>query len=91
MDRGAIISTVLLPFLRHEESQGRTHLSKRLAKRQRDILFHWCVRNIVFLAPGLRLTGPCVVRVDVMTRELKRLQPTHRGALLEAVATILER
>ncbi|BGP54940.1 hypothetical protein JCM8202v2_002527 [Rhodotorula sphaerocarpa] len=69
VDRGAIISTVLLPFLRQEESQGRTHLSKRLAKRQREVLFHW---------------------VDVMTRELKRLQPTHRGALLEAVATILE-
>lgn len=40
-DRGAIISTVLLPFLRSEEQQGRTNLSKRLAKRQRDVLFSW--------------------------------------------------
>lgn len=68
-DRGAIISTVLLPFLRSEEQQGRTNLSKRLAKRQRDVLFTW---------------------VKLMTSELKRTQPAHRGALLEAVATILE-
>ncbi|GAA5992393.1 hypothetical protein JCM10908_000461 [Rhodotorula pacifica] len=68
-DRGAIISTVVLPFLRNEEQQGRTHLSKRLAKRQRDVLFGW---------------------VELMTSELKRTQPVHRGALLEAVATILE-
>ncbi|TKA58533.1 hypothetical protein B0A53_00274 [Rhodotorula sp. CCFEE 5036] len=68
-DRGAIISTVLLPFLRSEEQQGRTNLSKRLAKRQRDVLFSW---------------------VELITSELKRTQPAHRGALLEAVATILE-
>ncbi|GAA5875165.1 hypothetical protein JCM3774_001659 [Rhodotorula dairenensis] len=68
-ERGGIISAVLLPFLRNEEQQGRTLISKRLGKRQRSVLFGW---------------------IETMTSELKRTQPVHRGALLEAVATILE-
>lgn len=40
-DRGAIITTTLLPFLRREEDNPASRVNETLAQRQRDILFGW--------------------------------------------------
>jgi hypothetical protein len=40
-DRGVIITTTLLPFLRREEDDPAARVNETLAQRQRDILFGW--------------------------------------------------
>ncbi|GAA5859845.1 hypothetical protein JCM8547_004356 [Rhodosporidiobolus lusitaniae] len=68
-DRGLILTSVVLPFLRREEENQAVRVNEMLAQRQRDILFGW---------------------LTTLTVELRELQPTHRGACLEAVSAIAE-
>lgn len=90
IDRGGILANTILPFLRREEVTPSPRADDELAKRQRQVLFGWWV-SVERLSAPRPLADTFLCRLTTLTLELREMQPTHRGACLEAVAGIAER